>query len=84
MISGKFGDEDELFFDINLIAADGLELSVEALLDTGFSWWLAINNQDIEALGWIYLEQQTMVTAQGDAEFDIYLGKVQIDGQYFD
>ena len=64
MISGKFGDEDELFFDINLIAADGLELSVEALLDTGFSWWLAINNQDIEALGWIYLEQQTMVTAQ--------------------
>ena len=74
MISGKFGDEDELFFDINLIAADGLELSVEALLDTGFSWWLAINNQDIEALGWIYLEQQTMVTAQGDAEFDIYLG----------
>ncbi|WP_325064829.1 hypothetical protein [Dolichospermum flos-aquae] len=56
MILGKFGDEDELFFEIDLIAADGLELSVEALLDTGFSWWLAINNQDIEALGWIYLE----------------------------
>jgi hypothetical protein len=84
MILGRFGDEDELFFEIDLIAADGLELSVEALLDTGFSWWLAINNQDIEALGWIYLEQQTMVTARGDAEFDIYLGKVQIDGQYFD
>ncbi|WP_325078167.1 hypothetical protein [Sphaerospermopsis aphanizomenoides] len=25
-----------------------------------------------------------MLTAQGDAEFDLYLGKVQIDGQYFD
>ena len=47
MILGRFGDEDELFFEIDLIAADGLELSVEALLDTGFSWWLAINNQDI-------------------------------------
>ncbi|WP_325078169.1 hypothetical protein [Sphaerospermopsis aphanizomenoides] len=46
MISGKFGNEDELLFEIDLIAADGLELSVEALLDTGFSWWLAINNQD--------------------------------------
>lgn len=84
MISGKFGDEDELFFEIELIAADGLELPVEALFDTGFSWWLAINNQDLEALDWMYLEQQTMLTAQGNAEFDIYLGKVRIDGKDFD
>ncbi|BAZ79086.1 aspartyl protease [Sphaerospermopsis kisseleviana CS-549] len=84
MISGKFGDEDELFFEIELMAADGLELPVEALFDTGFSWWLAINNQDLEALDWMYLEQQTMLTAQGNAEFDIYLGKVRIDGQDFD
>ncbi|MCC5653034.1 aspartyl protease [Nostoc sp. XA013] len=84
MISGKFGDEDELFFEIDLIAADGLEILVDALFDTGFSWWLAINNQDLEALDWIYVEQQTMLTAQGDAEFDIYLGKVRIDGQDFD
>lgn len=73
MISGKFGDEDELFFEIDLIAADGLEIPVDALFDTGFFWWLAINNQDLEALDWIYVEQQTMLTAQGDAEFDIYL-----------
>ncbi|MBE9206721.1 aspartyl protease [Nostoc sp. LEGE 06077] len=84
MILGNFGDEDELFFEIDLIAADGLEVPVDALFDTGFSWWLAINNQDLEALGWIYLEQQTMLTAQGEAEFDIYLGKVRIDGEYFD
>ncbi len=84
MISGKFGDDDELFFEIELIAADGLELPVEALFDTGFSWWLAINNQDLEALDWMYLEQQTMLTAQGNAEFDIYLGKVRIDGKDFD
>ena len=50
MILGKFGDEDELFFEIELIAADGLEIQVDALFDTGFSWWLAINNQDLEAL----------------------------------
>ncbi|MEH2453650.1 aspartyl protease [Nostoc sp.] len=84
MISGKFGDEDELFFEIDLIAADGLEIPVDTLFDTGFSWWLAINNQDLEALDWIYIEQQTMLTAQGDAEFDIYLGKVRIEGQHFD
>ncbi|MBE8990039.1 aspartyl protease [Nostoc sp. LEGE 12450] len=84
MISGNFGDEDELFFEIELIAVDGSEIPVEALFDTGFSWWLAINNQDLEALDWIYLEQQTMLTAQGEAEFDIYLGKVRIDGKEFD
>ncbi|MBH8554767.1 aspartyl protease [Nostocaceae cyanobacterium CENA357] len=84
MISGNFGDEDELFFEIELIAANTLVIPVLALFDTGFSWWLAINNQDLEALDWIYVEQQTMLTAQGEAEFDIYLGKVRIDGQEFD
>jgi predicted aspartyl protease len=84
MISGNFGLEDELFFEIELIAADGLEIPVEGLFDTGFSWWLAINNQDLEALDWIYVEQQTMLTAQGEAEFDIYLGKVLLDGQEFE
>ncbi len=38
MISGNFGVEDELFFEIDLIAADGLEITVESLFDTGFSW----------------------------------------------
>ena len=37
MIEGSFGDNDELFFEISLIADNGLELPVDALLDTGFS-----------------------------------------------
>jgi predicted aspartyl protease len=76
MISGFFGGEDALFFEIELITSDGLELSVDAMFDTGFSGWLAINNQDLDVLGWIYFDQQTMRTAQGDSRFDIYLGKV--------
>lgn len=84
MIPGKFGNEDELLFEIELIDNDGSELSVDALLDTGFSWWLAINNQDLEALNWMYVEQQVMQTAQGDAEFDIYLEKVRVEGRHFD
>jgi predicted aspartyl protease len=84
MISGFFGDEDALFFEIELIASDGLELAVDAMFDTGFSGWLAINNQDLDVLGWIYVDQQTMRTAQGDSKFDIYLGKIRIDGTDFD
>lgn len=37
MIQGTFGDEEQLFFEIELISADGLELPIDAMLDTGFS-----------------------------------------------
>ncbi len=47
MIAGRFGDEDELFFEVELIADNGLELPVDVLLDTGFSGWLAMDNLGI-------------------------------------
>ena len=42
MISGFLGEEDAILFEIELITADELKLPVEALLDTGFSHWLAM------------------------------------------
>ena len=85
MISGRFGDIGELFFEVELIAADGEPIQVEVLLDTGFtSGWLAINTQDIDALGWSLLEpRQAMQTAQGEKFFDFYAGKVRLDGEEF-
>jgi clan AA aspartic protease len=83
-IFGFFGDEDTLLFEISLIASDGLELPVDAMFDTGFSYWLAINDQDVDALGWERLREQTMRTARGDIKFDIYIGKVKFDGQELD
>jgi predicted aspartyl protease len=84
MIYGTFGDEDALLFEIELIAANGLELPVGGTFDTGFSYYLAINDQDLDALEWTYFDQQVMYTARGDVSFDIYLGKVKIDGQEFE
>ncbi len=37
MITGSFGDNGELFFEIQLIAAERVEFSIEAILDTGFT-----------------------------------------------
>jgi predicted aspartyl protease len=82
MIDGRFGDNKELFFEIQLIAANGEKFLVEALFDTGFTdGWLAIDAQDLDALGWSLMALQVeMTTAQGEAQFDIYSGKVIIDG----
>lgn len=85
MISGKFGEIGELFFEINLIAVEGEEFQVDALLDTGFtSGWLAINFQDVEALAWPIIEgRRSMETAKGKQFFDIYAGTVIFGGQEF-
>jgi predicted aspartyl protease len=67
MIQGFFGDDGELFFEIELITSKGLELPVDTLLDTGFSGWLVINKQDLQGLDWSYVRKQVMRMAQGES-----------------
>jgi predicted aspartyl protease len=43
-----------------------------------------MNNQDVESLDWRFLRQNKLTTAQGEAFFDIYLGRVIIDGQEYE
>jgi predicted aspartyl protease len=83
-ISGTFGDEDALLFEIALINSQGLELQIEALFDTGFSYWLAIDKQDISGFGWTYIDKQSMATARGNYRFDIYAGKIKFGGVEYD
>ena len=85
MIVGRFGENGELFFEIQLVAANGEQFEVEALFDTGFtSGWLAINSQDMEALEWsIIIPKISMQTARGLEYFDLYEGKVIIDSKEF-
>lgn len=81
MIQGFFGGKGELFFEMELIATDGSIIAVDALLDTGFTDWLAMDIQDAESLGLQYIKQQEMKTAMGEFQFDIYEGSVIFDGQ---
>ncbi|BAY93058.1 MULTISPECIES: aspartyl protease [unclassified Tolypothrix] len=82
MAVGSFGDNGELFFEIQLVSVNGEEFIIEALFDTGFTdGWLAINTQDLDALGWSLLAAQVeMTTARGNARLDIHEGKIIIDG----
>ncbi|WP_414553220.1 aspartyl protease [Anabaena sp. CCY 0017] len=82
---GAFGDNGELWFEIQMQAANGDVFSVEALFDTGFTaGWLAINTQDLEALEWLRIAAQIfMTTARGEGQFNLYEGKVIIDDTEF-
>lgn len=81
MIQGRFGDNNELLFEIELITGDGLELLTEAILDTGFSDWLVIDKQDLDGLEWFSVGEETMKMVKGYADFDIYLDVVKLDNQ---
>ncbi|KAF3888680.1 MULTISPECIES: hypothetical protein [Nostocales] len=85
MIAGRFGDNGELFFEIQLVAANNEQFEVEALFDTGFTTgWLGINFQDLEALEWsIITPKIEMQTARGSEYFDLYEGKVIFDNKEF-
>jgi predicted aspartyl protease len=85
MISGTFGDIGELNFEIDLIAANGERFAVDVLLDTEFTTgWLALDIQDVQSLGWSIIEtEQAMQMARGEEFFDIYEGRVVLDGQEY-
>lgn len=84
MIRGHFSEIGELLFDIELISANNERISAEALLDTGFTEWLAINVQDAESLGWTLLEtERDLQTARGQEFFDLYIGTIVIDNLEF-
>ncbi|GAA6622097.1 aspartyl protease [Scytonema sp. NUACC26] len=79
---GTFGEDGELFFELQLVPANGAPFLIPALLDTGFTnGWLVIDTQDLEALAWTeILGQVEMRTARGEGDFYIYKGRVIING----
>ena len=80
MIEGRFNRKGELIFEIGLIAADEALISVPALLDTGFTDWLLLNNEMAQDLGWVQTRsQKRMQTAGGIRNFSIYQGIILID-----
>jgi predicted aspartyl protease len=84
MIQGRFDEEtNQLFFEISLVTTDGEVMFADALLDTGFTGWLAMNSQDLDFNWQLVDDEYPMKTARGEGNFSIYIGTVQIDGQEF-
>lgn len=79
-MNGYFSKKGELFFEIDLIAADRAVITIDAMLDTGFTDWLAMDIQEINSLGWTFIKEQRKQTAGGEAKFELYAGTVLLDG----
>jgi predicted aspartyl protease len=84
MIRGKFDEVGRILFEIELVASNASKLLVEAMLDTGFTGFLAINKQDIDGFGWVFNGNELMITPQGQVRLEKYLGKVVLDGQEYE
>ncbi len=41
MISGRFGNKGQIYFEIDLIDGDNLDFPVEVMLDSGFTEFVA-------------------------------------------
>lgn len=78
MIEGIIGENNELLFELILTTSSGLELPVDALLDTGFSEWLVMDRQDVAELDWTYVGTRTMQMVRGEVELDVYMGRVYL------
>jgi len=83
MIRGNINSQGELFFEMGLIASDKSVMFTPAILDTGFTDWIAMNIQDVESLGWAFIKTQKKYTANGIIEFNLYAGTVFFDEQEF-
>ncbi|RKZ40055.1 MAG: aspartyl protease [Gammaproteobacteria bacterium] len=83
MIRGNINSQGELFFEMGLIASDKSVMFTHAILDTGFTDWIAMNIQDVESLGWAFIKTQKKYTANGIIEFNLYAGTVFFDEQEF-
>ena len=58
MNQGHFNDKGELFFQMDLITIDSSVMTVDVMLDTRFTDWLAMDIQDIKCLGWSFFMKQ--------------------------
>ena len=79
-MNGYFSNKGELFFEIDLIATDRSINTIDAMLDTGFTDWLAMNIQEIDSLEWLFIKEQKKQTASGEAKFELYAGTVLLEG----
>ena len=82
MIRGTVRDKLELVVPITVLAADGSSARLDALLDTGFTEFLALPPRIVASLGLRRLGLTDLLLADGSAIVDdVYVGAIDWDGE---
>lgn len=77
MIRGRVGPGQRAFVEVTLRGGDGQQVSVEAVLDTGFEGYLILTPDIIQRLGLDYPQGDSYILANGQpAQFPTYLATV--------
>lgn len=85
MIRGTVGADQQALVTIEVFDGDGRLQPLEAVLDTGFTGYLTLPEDDIRRLGLRPVGQRTFELANGAIfDFEVYLGAVSWHGRVSD
>jgi clan AA aspartic protease len=78
MTIGSVSANNEAVVAIRLRSADGAELTIDAILDTGFSGFLTLSPNLIDQLAWPYRDSTPIVLADGTPrDVDVFEGLIR-------
>jgi clan AA aspartic protease len=82
MITGTINASLDAVIPLTLVAADGQQHSINAILDSGFGGYLALPTSQIASLGWPWLNMVRAQLADGNVYWlEVHEGTVLWEGQ---
>lgn len=77
---GEVNANKEATLSLRLLGANGQELEIKTVIDTGFNGFLTLPQQLIEQLGYPYISRGYVILADGRLqEIDIYEAQIKWD-----
>ena len=81
VIYGRIDEAGKVLLPVIVIAADGLEVEVEAAVSLEFGGAMAISEELAKALGWRRLGARRVVVGFQTVQMDHYLGTMSLGGE---
>lgn len=81
LIHGRIDEQGQVLLPVIVIAADGLELEVEAAVSLSFLGAMAVSEELVRRLGWRRLGTRRVVYGFETVLMDHFLGTVSLGGE---
>lgn len=81
LIHGRIDEHGQVLLPVIVIAADGLELEVEAAVSLSFLGAMAVSEDLVKRLGWRRLGSRRVVYGFDTVIMDHFLGTVSLGGE---